>query len=330
MIATLISSRSVQLLAVAWVVAILLAYLLGADGLPFERPALEGIPVIGQIAVLPLVFITIYLPIPLGVTYFITRRRAIPDISDRAPERALALKEMLLLLAYGAAALILGQIIGRLVWGEGSGLHRHGSVLGATTGIAPGAVIGWTAYNFVAYAVIPYVIFRMRAYGHEALSLKSSNIKNDTVLVPVILAMGVALDLAATDIFDLTGSQVLRGLPLTFAIYLFGTAIPVMIFLYCILLPRYLKLSGSVAATVILGGLTYAALHIFEYWTVYDTLTNSILSVLFVFHLFTVPGMVKSFLTLRTGNAWVHVWAYHAFSPHLTFDTPNIVRFFKL
>ena len=66
MIATLISSRSVQLLAVAWVVAILLAYLLGADGLPFERPALEGIPVIGQIVVLPLVFITIYLQTKSG------------------------------------------------------------------------------------------------------------------------------------------------------------------------------------------------------------------------------------------------------------------------
>ena len=49
----------------------------------------------------------------------------------------------------------------------------------------------------------------MRAYGHEALSLKSSNIKNDTVLVLVILAIGVGLDLATTDIFDLTGSQVL-------------------------------------------------------------------------------------------------------------------------
>jgi hypothetical protein len=24
------------------------------------------------------------------------------------------------------------------------------------------------------------------------------------------------------------------------------------------------------------------------------------------------PGMIKTVLTLRTGNAWVHVWAYHA------------------
>ena len=203
-------------------------------------------------------------------------------------------------------------------------------MFGATADTTPGAVITWTVYNFVAYGVIPYVIFGMRAYGHEALSLKSSNIKNDTVLVLVILAIGITLDLAVTDIFGLTGSQALTGLPLTFAIYLFGTAIPAMIFVYCILLPRYVRLGGSVPATVILGGLTYAALHIFEYWTIYDTLNNSILSVLFVFFQFTVPGMVKSFLTLRTGNAWVHVWAYHAISPHLTVDTPNIVRFFKL
>ncbi len=87
MIVTLISSRSVQLLAVAWVVAMLVAYLLGADGLPFERPQLEGIPVFGQTVVLPLVTITIYLLIILGVTYLITRRRALPDISNRAPER---------------------------------------------------------------------------------------------------------------------------------------------------------------------------------------------------------------------------------------------------
>ena len=103
-----------------------------------------------------------------------------------------------------------------------------------------------------------------------------------------------------------------------------------MIFLTCILLPRYLKLSGSIATTVILGGLTYAALHIFEYWTVYDSLSNSIFSVILVFLQFFVPGMIKSFLTLRTGNAWVHVWAYHAISPHVTADTGNIVRYFKL
>jgi hypothetical protein len=40
--------------------------------------------------------------------------------------------------------------------------------------------------------------------------------------------------------------------------------------------------------------------------------------------------MIKTVLTLRTGNAWVHVWAYHAIAPHALADTPNIVKIFHL
>jgi hypothetical protein len=38
------------------------------------------------------------------------------------------------------------------------------------------------------------------------------------------------------------------------------------------------------------------------------------------------PGMIKTLLTLRTGNAWVHVWAYHALVPHTLIDTPHLVE----
>jgi hypothetical protein len=37
--------------------------------------------------------------------------------------------------------------------------------------------------------------------------------------------------------------------------------------------------------------------------------------------LFGGPGMVKSYLTQRTGNAWVHLWGFDAISPHVTDDT---------
>jgi len=40
--------------------------------------------------------------------------------------------------------------------------------------------------------------------------------------------------------------------------------------------------------------------------------------------------MAKSVLTLRTGNAWVHVWAYHAIDPHVFIDTPTIVELFQI
>ena len=40
---------------------------------------------------------------------------------------------------------------------------------------------------------------------------------------------------------------------------------------------------------------------------------------------YTGPGMIKTLLTLRTGNAWVHVWAYHALA-HTLVDTPHLVE----
>ena len=40
---------------------------------------------------------------------------------------------------------------------------------------------------------------------------------------------------------------------------------------------------------------------------------------------FFSPGIVKSFLTFRTGNAWVHMWGFHAIAPHVMVDTRLIV-----
>jgi hypothetical protein len=97
-----------------------------------------------------------------------------------------------------------------------------------------------------------------------------------------------------------------------------------------ILLPRYLKLTGSIVDTVILGGVTYAALHLFEAWTLWDSPKNVALSLIFLMFQYFGPGMVKSVLTIRTGNAWVHVWSYHSIAPHVWLDTPLIVKIFKI
>src|SRR5215831_21289522 len=77
-------------------------------------------------------------------------------------------------------------------------------------------------------------------------------------------------------------------------------------------------------------GLTYAVVHVGDSWTVYSSLSNGVLSLLFVTLQYFGPGMVKSVLTLRTGNAWVHLWAYHAFAPHVLIDTPTVVGIFQL
>ena len=79
-----------------------------------------------------------------------------------------------------------------------------------------------------------------------------------------------------------------------------------------------------------LGGLTYAALHAYESWMVFGSLRDVGLSFCFLLLTYVAPGMFKAFVTVRTGNAWVHVWAYHAIAPHTLIDTPHIVEVFSI
>jgi hypothetical protein len=138
-----------------------------------------------------------------------------------------------------------------------------------------------------------------------------------------------AFDLRGPNILQLSPHQAFVGGLLSFWLNLFGTDLPIMILIYSILLPRYVKLTSPVTG-FLLGAASYPAIHIFESWTPYDTLSHAVISVIFVFITFFPPGLMKSFLTVRTGNAWVHVWAFHAISPHVTVDTRLIVHDFHL
>ena len=296
--------------------------------LPFHRPILEGISVQAQAL---LQFLS---PVPplllMGVTYLLTRKRIVPDMAARAPKARVAAREMAALWGYGASVLAVGQILGRWLVGEGIGLHLDGSLFGATRTQTPQEVWSWAVYNFVLYAAVPYLFFSRRGYSHEGLNLKSSNIRNDALVIFVVLALESTLELAGKGGPGITGHQFVMGGMISFVVHLLGTGLPVMVFIYSILLPRYLRLTGSKSTTVLLGALSYAALHVFEYWTVYDSLPHAALSVIFVVTTFFGPGLIKSYLTLRTGNAWVHLWAYHAIAPHVISDTPVVVKIFGI
>jgi hypothetical protein len=325
----LLRERSVQIALAVWVVASFAVFPLCADGrFPLNRPALASLSLRFQV-IAPIIGAA-FVFLQMGVVYFLTRRRTLPDMAGRAPAEAVARREVLFLWAYGAIILLAGRWLGLRLFGEGIGLHLNGALFGCTRMVSPHEVWVWSIYNFAFFAVIPYVVFRARGYSREELNLRSSNVRNDILVIVVVMAIGVTFDLLVGGFLKLSFHQMLLGSGLTFVTHLLGTGLPVMVFIYAILFPRYLKLTKSPVTTVILGGVSYAAVHVFEYWTVYDSFPHGALSIIFVLLQFGPPGLMKSYLTLRTANAWVHLWAYHAITPHVTNDTPMIVEIFGI
>jgi hypothetical protein len=317
--------RVVQIGVAVWIAFSVALPFLTHGIIPFNQPWVASASYQSRVTIeiLGPVFAFIF----IAVTYALTRRRHV-DIGARAPERTIAMRESIGLLVYGAVVLIAGKFAGHLVGTHGIGLHLTGSMEGLSGTVLPREVVAWAVYNFIFYAVLPYSFFRRRGYSNQALCLHSSNPLNDALVIIVVLALGLAVDLPGGLIWRLTPHQIAVGGAYAFLFSLFGTGLPIMIFLTSLLVPRYKKLTGSTAATVVLGGFTYASLHLTEYWTRYDTFAHSALSVIYIVLFFGGPGMVKSYLTQRTGNAWVHLWGFHVIWPHVTADTPVFVKIF--
>jgi hypothetical protein len=322
-------TRSVQLAAIGWIAGNMLVLAVAGNALPFDWPTAADRKPVGHLmdanfALAEVLALTV-------LTFWLTRRRPLPNLADRAPERSVAARETLFLLLYGAAGLGLGFILARLAGWHPFGLHLAGSIYGTHDQVSPAESIVWATYNLLVYAVVPLLFFRRR-YSAEALNLRSGDRRADALLVGVVLVIESLVQVAvlAPAAFDLSSGQLLLGVPLTFTLYLAGAVLPAMIFIYAILVPRFLRLTGSTAATVILGGLTYTALHLWDAWTVFTSPGNAVLSLGFLLLTYFAPGMFKTVLTVRTGNAWVHVWAYHALAPHTLIDSPHLVHVFGL
>jgi len=313
-----------------WVAGYAAVLLLAQGSLPFDRPAVERRPFAMQVAAPTFGLVEIFVLMLLA--FILTRKRVIPDMAARSPDRRIALRETVLVLAYAALGQVGGWIVGPALGYRSFSFHLAGSVFGCTTNPpGPAEVWVWACYNFLVFALAPYLWFRSR-YSGTALNLRSTNRRNDTLLILVVLAVESAFELVVFDnnILSLSSHQVLLGAPLTFAVYFLGTVLPTMVLIYAILFPRFLKLTGSPISTVLLGGLAYAAMHIVEGWSAFDSPRDTVLSLLFVLLTYVGPGMMKGVLTLRTGNAWVHALSYHAIAPHVIVDTPLVVRIFGI
>jgi hypothetical protein len=321
--------RGVQIAVALWLFATAAVLWLADGSLPFDRPAVARLPFAVQVAAPSITLLEIF--VLMGLVFLLTCRRVIPDMAARAPERRVALREMILVLTYAALGQVGGWIVGPALGYRPFSFHIAGSVFGCSATPARGEVWTWAIYNFLVFGAAPYLYFRRR-YTNTELNLRSSNRGNDVLLIFVVLIVECIFELVAFDrnIFRLSAHQVLLGAPLTFAFYFIGTVLPTMVLIYAILLPRYLKLTGSTISAVLLGGLTYAGMHIVEGWSAFDSPRDIALSLIFVLLQYFGPGMIKSVLTLRTGNAWVHALSYHAIAPHVIIDTPLMVKIFAI
>jgi hypothetical protein len=312
-----------------WIISYVVVLWLARGSLPFDRPAVAQLPFAVQMAAPTVGLIEIFVLMMLA--FLLTRKRVIPDMAARAPDRRVALRETVLVLAYAALGQVGGWIVGPALGYRPFSFHIAGAVFGCAVTPRPAEVWIWVLYNFVVFAVAPYLYFRRR-YTSTELNLRSTNHRNDTLLIFIVLAIESAFELSVFDesILRLNPNQVLLGAPLGFAVFFIGTVLPTMVLIYAILLPRYLKLTGSAISTVLLGGLTYAAMHIVEGWSAFDSPRDTTLSLIFVLLTYFGPGMIKSVLTLRTGNAWVHALGYHAIAPHVIVDAPLMVKIFHI
>jgi len=321
--------RGVQTAAALWVVAFVAVVWLAQGTLPFDRPAVAQLPFALQIAAPSITLVEIF--VLMCLVFLLTRGRGTPDMAARAPERRIALRETILVITYAAIGQVGGWIVGPALGHRAFSFHIAGTVFGCSVPPQPVEVGVWASYNFVVFAAVPYFYFRRR-HTNTRLNLHSTNRRNDALVIFAVLVIESAFELAVfnKNIFGLSSHQILLGAPLTFLIFFVGTVMPTMILIYSILLPRYLKLTGSAISTVLLGGLTYAAMHIVEGWSAFDSPRDTTLSLIFVLLQYVGPGMFKSVLTLRTGNAWVHALSYHIVAPHVIVDTPLITKAFGI
>ncbi|MEU5941906.1 hypothetical protein ABZ807_22585 [Micromonospora sp. NPDC047548] len=266
----------------------------------------------------------------LALLVWALTRHSAPDIAGRAPAVPTARRETIGVLAYGLTAQLLGAAIGIALGWHPISFHLAGTLIGGHEPIGIPEALGWCAYNLTVYAVAPYLWFRRR-YDRTALCLRSSDRRRDLLVIGVVLAFSTVSQLVGLSaaILALDPRQLTLGIPLTFTLYLLGTGLPTLVFVQAILVPRFARLTGTSGA-VLLGGLTYAALHLGDAWARFETVEQAVTSIGLVLLVYTFPGMFKAFLTVRTGNAWVHLWAYHAIAPHTLIDTPWIVRVFRI
>ncbi|MFC6233282.1 hypothetical protein ACFQI7_36650 [Paenibacillus allorhizosphaerae] len=247
----------------------------------------------------------------------------------QSPGRGTSKKELSLLLGYMAFAQLLGLVLGKLFGFHAISFHLAGSIYGNHEHVKLTEMLVWSCYNFIVYAVLPVVYLMLKkGYTLSQLNIISNkNVLRDTMVIIAILIIESIVQLGGLSdaLLHLSPRQILLGGFAAFSFNLFGTAIPTAVFLFAILYPRFKAVTNSAIVPIVFGGLAYTALHFFDSWMVFRSPGAFLTSLSALFLQYFMPGVVKSVLTDRTGNPWVHMWAYHVIVPHVIIDTPHFV-----
>lgn len=272
--------------------------------------------------------------IEVCIILFITRRYSKKARQMEKPERSIAKRELGWLLAYFVGVQLFGVLVGHLLGQHAISFHLAGSMYGTHDHIGLAEMLTWSGYNFLFYVIVP-ILYLVKRCGYSLRQLNiisTRNVRRDILVIVIVLCIETFIQLAgASDaILHLSLHQILVGGLLAFLFNFFGTALPTALFIYALLFPRYQAVFKSPVLIIVLGGLTYMAAHMFESWMIFTSLGAFAVSLGALFLQYFMPGVIKSVLTYRTGNPWVHLWAYHAIAPHVVLDTPHFVESFDI
>ncbi len=235
-------------------------------------------------------------------------RKPIDHLSDLQIKQPL--RETIALLAYLIlTVVIIGPALGVRSHLASAGLDERS--LHAWSSQTVSSVILWAGFYFCFVALVPFLFFTFwRGYTYKSLLLSFPEPKRwiPYAFLTAVISIGGFVSPAY---FELP----LWGHLLTFILFSLGTFIPVMILIQSLLAPRLAILTQSWINGSVLAGLTYGLYHSREFYLEWDSVSQIVVSLAWIMQL-AFFGVLKGVSTLRTGNAWIHIFNTHL--PHLT------------
>ena len=153
----IVSHRGVRVAAALWVVGYIIIVWLAHGSLPFDRPAVARLPFAAQLAAPTVGIIEIF--VLMLIAFLVTRRRVVPDIAARAPDRGVAWRETVWLLAYAMLGQLGGWIVGPAFGIRPFSFHVAGTVFGHTMAPTPSEFWIWRSTTFWSLPSHPTSIF---------------------------------------------------------------------------------------------------------------------------------------------------------------------------